>query len=121
MLNKEDALNASEWKEIKKHPIVSYQLLKNVEVYAHLAEATLYHHEKLDGTGYPEGLTKEEIPLLAKIIAVADAYEAMTAKRPYKEMKTKEEAVEELLKNKGGQFDSKIVDIFVEKVVNGLE
>jgi len=88
-----------------------------VDEYAHLAEAVLYHHEKLDGSGYPEGLMDEEIPLLSKIIAVADAYEAMTADRPYKDIKTKKEAIEELKKYSGSQFDKDIVDAFINEVL----
>jgi diguanylate cyclase (GGDEF)-like protein len=117
ILNKNGKLTESEWQIVKKHAITSYQLLKSVDEYAHLAEAVLHHHEKLDGTGYPEGLTEEEVPLLSKIIAVADAYEAMTAERSYGIVKTKEEAVEELRKYSGTQFNEKIVEIFVNKVL----
>jgi HD-GYP domain-containing protein (c-di-GMP phosphodiesterase class II) len=88
-----------------------------VNEYAHLAEAVLYHHERLDGSGYPEGLREDEIPLLSKIIAVADAYEAMTANRPYQQKKTKEEAVKELKKYSGTHFDEDIVEVFVNKVL----
>jgi len=77
----------------------------------------LYHHERIDGTGYPEGLKEDEIPLLSKIISVADAYEAMTANRPYKKTKTKEEALEELKKYSGIQFDKKVVDVFINEVL----
>jgi HD-GYP domain-containing protein (c-di-GMP phosphodiesterase class II) len=117
LLNKREELTDKEWEEIKKHPTTSYQILKNVDEYAQLAEDVLYHHEKLDGTGYPEGLKEDEIPLLSKIIAVADAYEAMTAERTYKETKTKEEAVEELKKYSGVIFDKKIVDVFINEVL----
>src|SRR6056297_3211381 len=117
LLNKKDKLTNKEWEEIKKHPTSSYQILKNVDEYAHLAEDVLYHHERLDGKGYPEGLKEDEIPLLSKIISVADAYEAMTADRPYKTKKTKEQAIEELKKYSGSQFDKKIVDVFVNEVL----
>ncbi len=117
ILSKEEKLSYEEWETIKKHTITGYQLLKSVDEYSHLAEAVLHHHEKLDGSGYPEGLNEEEIPLLSKIIAVADAYEAMTANRPYKETKTKKEAIEELKKYSGSQFDKKIVDVFVYEVL----
>ncbi len=117
LLNKKEKLTDKEWEEIKKHPTISYQLLKNVDEYSHLAEAVLYHHERLDGTGYPEGLKEEEIPLLSKIIAVADVYEAITANRPYKHTKTKEQAIEELKKYSGTQFDEKIVGIFIIEVL----
>jgi len=117
LLNKKDKLTDKEWEEIKKHPTSSYQILKNVDEYAHLAEDVLYHHERLDGKGYPEGLKEDEIPLLSKIISVADAYEAMTADRPYKTKKTKEQAIEEMKNYSGTQFDKKIVDVFVSEVL----
>jgi diguanylate cyclase (GGDEF)-like protein/PAS domain S-box-containing protein len=117
ILNKKSRLTEEDWETIKKHAVTSYQLLKSVNEYAHLAEAVLYHHERLDGSGYPEGLREDEIPLLSKIIAVADAYEAMTANRPYQQKKTKEEAVKELKKYSGTHFDEDIVEVFVNKVL----
>ena len=117
ILNKKDKLTKKEWEEVKKHPYTSYQLLKIVDEYTHVANAVLYHHEKLDGSGYPEGLKEDEIPLLSKIIAVADAYEAMTANRSYQEKKTKEEAINELKKYSGTQFDEGIVRIFISEVL----
>ncbi len=117
ILNKKDKLTENDWETIKKHVITSYQLLKSVDEYSHVSEAVLYHHERLDGTGYPEEIKDGEIPLLSKIIAVADAYEAMTADRPYHNKKTKEEAVEELKKYSGKQFDENLVNIFVDKVI----
>ncbi|MFO7887235.1 MAG: HD domain-containing protein, partial [Eubacteriales bacterium] len=117
VLNKIGKLTKDEWEEIKRHVSTSYQILKNVDEYSYLAKAVLYHHEKLDGTGYPEGLKEDDIPLLSKIISVADAYEAMTATRPYQKIKSKEEAVEELKKYSGTQFDKNIVDIFINKVL----
>jgi len=117
ILNKKGKLNKKEWEEVKKHSSTSYQLLKSVDEYTHVAEAVLHHHERLDGSGYPEGLKDSEIPLLSKIIAVADAYEAMTANRPYQKKKIKEKAVEELKKYSGLQFDKYIVEIFTNKVL----
>jgi HD-GYP domain-containing protein (c-di-GMP phosphodiesterase class II) len=117
ILNKKSRLTEEDWETIKKHAVTSYQLLKSVDEYAHLAEAVLYHHERLDSSGYPEGLREDEIPLLSKIIAVADAYEAMTANRPYQKKKTKEEAVKELKKYVGTQFDKNIVEVFTSKVL----
>jgi len=117
ILNKKNRLTVEDWETIKKHAVTSYQLLKSVDEYAHLAEAVLYHHERLDSSGYPEGLREDEIPLLSKIIAVADSYEAMTANRPYQKKKTKEEAVKELKKCVGTQFDKSIVEVFTSKVL----
>jgi len=117
ILNKKSKLTEQEWEEVKKHSSTSYQLLKSVDKYTQIAEAVLYHHERIDGNGYPEGLKEDEIPLLSRIISVADAYEAMTSERPYKTKKAKEEAVEELKKYSGSQFDKKTVDIFVNEVL----
>lgn len=117
VLNKPSKLTPEEWEEIKRHPITSYNILKGVDEYAALAEVVLHHHERYDGIGYPEKLKGEEIPLLSRIITVADAYEAMTSKRVYQEIKSKEEAIEELKKCAGTQFDPEIVKVFIEKVL----
>jgi HD-GYP domain-containing protein (c-di-GMP phosphodiesterase class II) len=85
-----------------------------------IAQYILFHHERFDGTGYPRGLKREEIPLLSRIIAVADAYDAMTNARTYKKALDKDAAIKELIQNKGTQFDPHIVDVFIEKVLNNV-
>lgn len=117
LLNKEGKLTEEEFNQIKRHTEAGYQILKSVDEYVSLAEAVLYHHERYDGTGYPEGLKGEEIPLEARIISVADSYEAMTSKRPYQMSKTKEEAIAELKKCSCTQFDEDIVKVFIENVL----
>jgi diguanylate cyclase (GGDEF)-like protein/PAS domain S-box-containing protein len=117
LLNKPGRLTEEEFEIVKRHPEISYQILKSVDEYASMAEDVLYHHERMDGTGYPEGLRGERIPLNARIIAVADAYEAMTAYRSYHVPKTKEEAIAELNRCAGTQFDPNIVRIFTEEVL----
>ncbi len=117
LLNKPGRLTEEEFEIIKRHPETSYQILKSADEYASVAEAVLYHHERVDGKGYPEGLAGEQIPLYARIISVADAFEAMTAKRSYHKPKTKEEAVVELQRCAGTQFDAGIVAVFVERVL----
>lgn len=111
ILDKPGKLTKDEYDEIKKHPEVSYHILKSADVYTRLAEHVLSHHEKWDGTGYPRGLAGSEIPLAARIISVADAYEAMTAARPYREVFTPEQALEELKQCSGTQFDPEIVRV----------
>lgn len=118
LLNKIEKLTDEEFELIKGHPETSYQILRSVDEYAAFATDVLYHHEHWDGSGYPQGLKGEEIPLNSRIIAVADAYEAMTAKRPYKETKTEDEAIAELKRCAGTQFDPDIVKVFIEKVLN---
>ncbi|HCX64940.1 MAG TPA: hypothetical protein DHN33_06995 [Eubacteriaceae bacterium] len=121
LLNKPGKLTNEEYEIIKKHPETSYQILKSVDEYAGLAENVLYHHERMDGKGYPEGLKGDEIPINARIIAVADAYEAMTANRPYHKPMSKQEALEELERCSGTQFDPKIVKAFVQRMKDNNE
>jgi diguanylate cyclase (GGDEF)-like protein/PAS domain S-box-containing protein len=111
ILNKPGKLTQTEYDEIKKHPEISYHILKSADVYIKLAEYVLSHHERWDGKGYPRGISGEDIPFVARIITVADAYEAMTANRPYKEPFTHEEAIMELKRCSGTQFDPDIVHI----------
>lgn len=112
ILNKPGKLTEAEYEEIKRHPEISYHILKSADVYTRLADYVLSHHERWDGKGYPRGLSGEEIPFVARIITVADAYEAMTANRPYKEALSHESAMEELKRCAGTQFDPAIVAAF---------
>jgi diguanylate cyclase (GGDEF)-like protein/PAS domain S-box-containing protein len=114
ILNKKDKLTAAEWKEIKTHPAVGNRILNATEEFSHISEEVLSHHERWDGTGYPRGLKEEEIPLLARIITVVDAYDVMTTKLVYKEAISKKEALKEIAENAGTQFDPKLAQIFVD-------
>lgn len=116
LLNKPGKLTPEEYEIIKRHPETGYQILKSVDEYAPLAEYLLYHHERWDGSGYPAGLKNNDIPLESRIIAVADAYEAMTARRPYQKTRTTEEAKMELKKYAGTQFDPDIVKVFLQLI-----
>lgn len=118
ILNKSGRLTDREWNEIVNHPEVGYWLLSSSFEMADIADYVLHHHERYDGTGYPAGLKEEEIPLLSRIISVADSYDAMTNHRSYREILDQNMAVHELINNKGKQFDPEIVDIFIEKVLN---
>lgn len=114
ILNKKGTLDEKEWEIVKKHPVIGEKILREVFLNKELLEAIRHHHEHYDGKGYPDGLKKEEINLMAQIISVADAYDAMTSQRPYRGPFTKQQAIEELLKKKGTQFNPKIVDIFIK-------
>lgn len=113
ILNKSEKLTPEEWEEIKRHPVTGHNILKGVDEYSSFANTILHHHERYDGSGYPHGLKGKEIPLYSRIIAVADAYEAMTSIRAYQKTLTKKEAIEELKKCSGSQFDPEIVDAFI--------
>ena len=118
ILNKPDKLTLAEWDEIKHHPAIGYRILKGVEGYSFHARAILYHHERWDGMGYPMGARGDRIPILSRILAIADAFEAMTADRPYRGRMSKKEAIQELRDNAGTQFDPELVEVFIEKVLN---
>ena len=118
ILNKGKKLTREEWEKVKIHSVTGYNILKGVEEYSHLAEIVLHHHERFDGKGYPEGLKGSEIPLYSRILAVVDAYEAMTANRSYQQSKVKEDAIRELEWCAGAQFDPDIVKVFIEGVLN---
>ncbi len=114
ILLKKEKLTEKESKVLRTHPTIGYKILAPVKFLAPVAPMVLYHQEWYDGSGYPEGLAKEEIPLGARIVAVIDAYDAMTSNRPYRKALPIDKAVEELCNGAGKQFDPKIVDTFIE-------
>ena len=114
ILNKKEKLTEQEWKEIRTHPAVGQRILNATEEFSHIAEEVLSHHEKWDGSGYPRGLKGDQIPLLARIIAVVDAYDVMTTEQVYQQALSKKEALQEIKENAGTQFDPGLAEIFVE-------
>jgi response regulator RpfG family c-di-GMP phosphodiesterase/signal transduction histidine kinase len=114
ILLKESPLTEEEWKIMKTHPELGASLLGHFESYREISSIILAHQEHLNGSGYPRGLKGEEIPLFARIIAIADAYHAMTSNRPYRKALPAREAVRELVHNRGTQFDAALVDAFIE-------
>ena len=116
ILNSNKVLGEREWDEIKKHPETGYHILKSVSEFSHIAEYVLCHHERIDGKGYPRGLKDENIPIEAKILSIAEAYDSMIHKN-YKEPISVPDAINELLSNAGTQFDEEIVKIFIDKVI----
>ncbi|MGQ9572746.1 MAG: HD-GYP domain-containing protein [Dehalococcoidia bacterium] len=113
ILSKPGPLTEAEWQEMRKHPIVGYQIVRNVPFLDGAAEIILSHHERYDGGGYPRGLKGDEIPLEARIFAVADAYDAMTSDRPYRQARPPDYALEEIRRNMGRQFDPNAVAAFL--------
>ncbi|MEN3008511.1 HD domain-containing phosphohydrolase [Pseudothermotoga sp.] len=114
ILNKPEKLSPDEFELVKQHPVVAAEIVKHIKGLEDLATIIRHHHERWDGTGYPDGLAGEDIPLGARIICIADAFEAMTSDRPYRKAMSVEEAVSELLSNAGKQFDPQLVKIFLE-------
>jgi len=117
ILNKPSKLSEAEWAQIQQHPETGYRLLGTSSEYYNIAEYVHAHHERWDGTGYPKGLKGEAINWKARIITIADAYDAMTCERPYRNALSEEDTVEEIKKNAGVQFDPDIAKLFVEKIL----
>jgi HD-GYP domain-containing protein (c-di-GMP phosphodiesterase class II) len=113
ILQKNNSLTNQEKDIMKMHPIIGYNVIAPMTFLSSVAPMVLYHQEWYNGNGYPEGLSGEEIPLGARIIAVIDAYDAMTSNRPYRKSLGEETAIAELIKGAEKQFDPKVVDIFV--------
>ena len=114
ILNKPSALTEEEKKEIRKHPEIGERILAPVAADQDILKFVRHHHEHYDGSGYPDGLAGEKIPLGARVLAVADAFEAMTSERPYRKAMSIEAAYTEIERCKGNQFDPAIVDILVK-------
>lgn len=112
MLNKPGKLTQEEWYEMTKHPEIGYRILSTVNEMSEMAESVLAHHERYDGKGYPRGIKGLNIPIHARIICVADAYDAMTSDRPYRLALSHEIAMQELKANSGTQFDPQVVSAF---------
>jgi len=116
ILEKPGKLTKEEYNEIKKHPEIGYRMLSTISEFSSIADGILSHHERWDGKGYPEGMKEDEIPIESRIIAIADAYDAMTSSRPYrKKPLSLEEAKKELKDSAGTQFDPKIIDLIFKK------
>ena len=116
ILHKAESLTDGDWSEIRAHPIIGASLLAQMPELDHIRPLILAHHERFDGRGYPNGLKGDAIPRAAQIIAVADAYEAMTTPRPYRRAITPEAAVAELRSCAGSQFDPVVVEAFVAEL-----
>ncbi len=114
ILSKPGPLDENEWEQIKKHSEIGYRIASIYPEYAQFADAILAHHERWDGKGYPRGLRQTSIPLVARLMAIIDAYDAMVHGRPYKAAVSTAEALEEIKKNAGTQFDPELAEIFTK-------
>ena len=113
MLLKPGPLTDSEYKEMQLHPIIGAGMVKKLKCLCGCVNVVLLHHERMDGYGYPYGMKGKEIPLIARITSVVDAYDAMTTNRIYRRALSHELAIEEIIRNSGTQFDPEVVKIFV--------
>ena len=120
VLSKSGKLDEESWGAIKTHPRLGANIVGRIPYLAPCVSGILYHHERWDGSGYPEGLKGEEIPLEARILAIADSFEAMTSARLYRPALSVEQVVEELKKGAGVQFDPQLVKVFIDLIEAGL-
>jgi putative nucleotidyltransferase with HDIG domain len=116
ILNKPGPLTDEEWASMKEHPLIGAEIVAPVKYLAPVAPIILAHHEKYDGSGYPHGLKRNEIPLGSRIVSVVDAYIAIRDKRVYSESHTHDEAIEEIKRCSGTQFDPEVVDVFCREI-----
>jgi HD-GYP domain-containing protein (c-di-GMP phosphodiesterase class II) len=114
ILNKPGPLTAAEYEIVKKHPAIGDSIVSELGLSPEERSIIRHHHERWDGAGYPDGLAGNDIPLLARIVSVVDAFDAMTSERAYRHAMSREESLAELLRNRGRQFDPSALDAFME-------
>ncbi len=120
VLNKKEGLDAKDWEAIKAHPRLGTNIISKIPSLESCVSGILHHHERWDGSGYPEGLKAGEIPLEARVIAIADAFEAMSSVRPYRPALSIREVIKELRKGAGTQFDPNLIEVFVDIIEAGF-
>ena len=120
ILVKRMKLEKEEWEELKQHPENGVEIIKSVESLKDVIPLIKHHHERYDGKGYPDGLSGENIPYLARVLTVVDSFDAMTSNRPYNRRKSYEEGIEELRKCSGEQFDPEIAKAFIEVIESNV-
>ena len=116
ILFKAEALEVDEWQEMRRHSELGYKILNGVDFLSDAAEIVYSHHERFDGSGYPRGIAGHDIVLGARVFAVVDAYDAMTSRRPYREAMSQDDALEEIMRHSGSQFDPDTVEAFLRMV-----
>ncbi|MCR5788324.1 MAG: HD-GYP domain-containing protein, partial [Lachnospiraceae bacterium] len=120
VLNKVGRLTDEEYAKMKSHVIGGAEILKDFTLVEHVVDGTRYHHERYDGRGYPDGLKGQEIPLFARIIGVADAFDAMTSNRVYRSTMDTEYVMTEMKRGRGTQFDPEVLDAFLRLIEKGV-
>ena len=118
ILLKPGTLTEPEFSAIKEHPLIGTNILGNIEFLKDSLSIILHHHENYDGRGYPHGISGPEIPLGSRIISIADTYDAMTSDRPYRKALSHEEAIQEIVRCKGKQFDAELIEIALDVLQN---
>ena len=118
ILLKQGQLDTDEYEIMKEHVAMSVEIISGIDGFAHVANGVYYHHERFDGNGYSTGLSGVMIPLESRILCITDAFDAMTTDRPYRKAMSRAQAVDELTKHSGTQFDPQLVDIFVDALVS---
>ncbi|MBQ3029531.1 MAG: HD-GYP domain-containing protein, partial [Lachnospiraceae bacterium] len=121
IINKPGRLTEEEFFNIKRHSTIGYDILRDMSEVSDIEKSARWHHERYDGTGYPDGLKGEEIPEYARIICVADAYDAMTSKRSYRDSMPQAKVRDEITKGRGTQFDPRIADVFLKIIDEDTE
>jgi HD-GYP domain-containing protein (c-di-GMP phosphodiesterase class II) len=114
ILLKEDRLDPEEYEQVKRHPLLGESIVGSLDLSPEERDVVLFHHERLDGSGYPQGLAGEDIPLAARVVAVADAFDAMTSERAYRPGKSRQQAIKELRRLAGSKFDTQVVEAFLK-------
>jgi HD-GYP domain-containing protein (c-di-GMP phosphodiesterase class II) len=120
VLLKEEDFTEQDWVKMKRHPEIGYEILREISFLEDVANVVRCHHERFDGQGYPRGVAGDNIPIAARVLAVLDAYVAMTSQRPYRRTRSHEDAIQEVLRNAGTQFDPEVVRAFTEADRRGL-
>jgi putative nucleotidyltransferase with HDIG domain len=120
ILLKPGPLDEEEWVQMRQHPQIAYDMLRNIEYLQPALSIPYCHHERWDGSGYPRQLKGEEIPLAARLFAVADVWDALTSDRPYRKAWTREEALEYIRQQAGKQFDPRVVEVFL-RIISAKE
>ena len=112
-------MDDEEFEVIKSHTVLGGEILSHFKSLENVGEGALYHHERYDGKGYPEGKAGEDIPFIARMICVADSFDAMNSNRVYRKKLSRERIIREIEENKGSQFDPRIADVFLDLIQHG--